>query len=94
MSFEKKRKRKKPMLPVTARTPIGTTVVSRAGRDIGRVYTIAGITTDIHGSSFAFLVGGNRSTDHPKRKNVKQLEIHTGAERSQPHTDTEEKTNV
>ena len=94
MSFEKKRKRKAPQIPVTTETRPGTPVMSRTGRDRGRVYTVSGMQSDKHGSSFAILVGGGRTKERPKRKNIRQLEVYTDTDGSTQHTDTEEKANV
>ncbi len=71
MSFEKKRRLKRPAHPVTPQTAVGTVVVSRAGRDRGRAYVIGSVETDAGGKCFAYLFDGTRvKAKKPKKKSA------------------------
>ena len=73
MSFEKQRKWKSPDESLCRETAVGMTVMSLAGRDKGRIYTVLDTYSDVYGRQFAKLIGINRTECRPKVKNLRQL---------------------
>ena len=76
MSFNQKRRLKRPELPLTQEFGIGTVVRSRTGRSRGRIFAVTGMFTDKYGKLFAYVCDGDKRTvEKPKLKAASHLEV-------------------
>ncbi len=76
MSFDKKRKLKRPVNNTYAEICPGSVVRSRSGRSRGRVYAVIDTQTDGKGKVFAKIANGtDRKVENAKKKSVFHLEI-------------------
>ena len=78
MSFNRKRRLKRPEITFTEQCGKGTVVRSMTGRSRGRLFVVTDVFIDKYGKLYAYVCDGERRTvSNPKLKAAAHLEVIT-----------------